>query len=231
MKLLVIASDPMEFTGIVSHGVSSRGPAPAVDWSRLVKLRGNYLLLVANGVGTRRAMLAVDAVGGEFTPDAVVSTGFCGALDPRLEIAEIVVATCVAGDDGRYGALPVSTSSSHARTVVRSADRVIQTAAEKRNLALLGFGAAEMEAAGVAARADARHLPFYCIRAVSDLADEDMANDFNGALKPDGHFDTMNLLRSSLARPLVRIPELLRLRKRCVRAAQALGDFFDDCRF
>jgi adenosylhomocysteine nucleosidase len=231
MKLLVIASDKMELTGIVSHGVSSRDPALGVDWSRLVTLRGNDLLLIANGVGARRAMLAMDAVNDCFTPDAAVSTGFCGALDPRLQIAEIVVATCVAADDRRYGALPVSTGSSHARTVVRSADRVIQTAAEKRSLAALGFGAVEMEAGGVAARADARHLPFYCIRAVSDLADEDMANDFNQALTADGHFDTMNLLRSSLARPLVRIPELLRLRKRCVRAAQALGDFFDDCRF
>ncbi len=88
-----------------------------------------------------------------------------------------------------------------------------------------------MEAAGVAARVEALALPFYCIRGVSDLAGEDMANDFNRTLTPDGHFDTMKLLQDSFRSPLARIPELLRLRKRCVRAAQALGDFFADCRF
>jgi len=83
----------------------------------------------------------------------------------------------------------------------------------------------------VAARAEARGLPFYCVRAVTDLAGEDMANDFNMALRPDGHFDTMLILRGTLRHPLVRLPELLRLRNRCARAACVLGEFIADCRF
>jgi len=88
-----------------------------------------------------------------------------------------------------------------------------------------------MEAAGVAARAEALGCPFYCIRAVTDPAGETMANDFNFALRSDGHFDTMKILSSSLRRPLVRLPELFRLRKRCLRASKVLGDFVADCRF
>ncbi|MDR3700444.1 MAG: hypothetical protein P4L56_12450 [Candidatus Sulfopaludibacter sp.] len=219
MKLLVVASDRMEFAGIVERA-KARGPK--------VLLGGNEMLLVAGGVGARCAAAAVDS-GLSFQPDALVSTGFCGALDPHLEIADIVVASCVVSSGGRrYATHPVAGGTS---CVVFSADRVIQTAAEKGKLAASGFGAVEMEAAGAASRAEALGLPFYCIRAVSDLAGEDMANDFNRALTPDGHFDTMKLLRDSFRSPLVRIPELLRLRKRCVRAAQALGEFFDDCRF
>jgi hypothetical protein len=88
-----------------------------------------------------------------------------------------------------------------------------------------------MEAGGVAERAQARDVPFYCVRVVTDLADEDMANNFNQALRPDGHFATINILRGALRNPLVRLPELLRLRNRCIRAAGELGDFIADCRF
>ena len=66
---------------------------------------------------------------------------------------------------------------------------------------------------------------------VTDLADEDMANDFNRALRPDGHFGTMSILIGALRRPRVCLPELLRLRNRCAMAARALGDFIADCRF
>ena len=88
-----------------------------------------------------------------------------------------------------------------------------------------------MEAAGVAARAEALGRPFYCIKTVTDLAGESMANDFNSALRSDGHFDTMKILTSSLRHPSVRLPELFRLRKRCLRASKVLGDFVADCRF
>ena len=89
----------------------------------------------------------------------------------------------------------------------------------------------EMEAAGVAERTIARGLPFYCVKAVSDLADETLANDFNKALRKDGQFDTIVLLRGTLRQPLIRIRELFRLRQRCVRAARSLGDFFAELRF
>jgi hypothetical protein len=74
-------------------------------------------------------------------------------------------------------------------------------------------------------------LPFYCVRVVTDLAGETMANDFNAALRADGHFDTMVVLRGALRRPLARVPELCRLRQRSVRAARVLGVFFANCRY
>jgi hypothetical protein len=94
-----------------------------------------------------------------------------------------------------------------------------------------GCSVVEMEAGGVAERARTRGLRFYCVRVVTDLADEDLANDFNGALRPDGHFVTMRILRGTLRNPLVRLPELFRLRNRCIRASLALGEFIADCQF
>jgi hypothetical protein len=89
----------------------------------------------------------------------------------------------------------------------------------------------EMEAAAVAERAEAHGTAFSCVRSVTDLAGEDLENDFNSALRPDGRFATIQVLTGALRQPAVRLPELLRLRNRCALAAMSLGDFFADCRF
>lgn len=227
----MVASDRMEFPGILAHAKNAR-PAPiAVDWAREAEVAGNPVLLAANGVGGRRAAAAVDAALAAFPADAIVSTGFCGALSPELAIADIVSATCVKDGPRSFPALHPVSARAHRQGVVMSIDHVAQTAEEKRRLHTGGGLAVEMEAAGVAERALARGIGFYCIRAVSDLASEDMANDFNAALRDDGHFATMSILKGTLRKPLVRLPELLRLRNRCTRAARVLGEFIADCRF
>jgi hypothetical protein len=94
-----------------------------------------------------------------------------------------------------------------------------------------GASAVEMEAAGVAERAAQWGLPFYCVRAVTDLAEESFGMDFNAALRSDGRFETMRILASALRNPVKLFPELIRLRGRCQTAANALGEFIAGCRF
>ena len=231
MKLLLIASDRMEFQGLLRRCEQARRAALSVDWSRLASLGAHDVLLAANGVGARRAASAVEAASAIFAADAIVSLGFCGALAPELGVADIVVATGIAAGDGSFAAQLPAAAPVHRAGTVCSLDHVARTTEEKRGLHAAGSIAVEMEAAGAAARAEALGRPFYCIKAVTDLAGESMANDFNSALRPDGHFDTMEILRSSLRHPSVRLPELFRLRKRCLRASEVLGDFVADCRF
>ena len=247
MRLLFVAANRMEFTGVVAHMEHPRAAQVPVDWSRLAKMGGHDVLLAANGVGWKRAAEAVDAAA-DFRPDAVVSTGFCGALQEDLEIGDVVVGTGIAKKVGHalalwpalacleimIGKLMLAKAPEHAppRTgLVCSLDHVAQTSEEKRLLRSSGACVVEMEAAGVAERAQALGIPFHCVKVVTDLAGETMANDFNSALRSDGHFDTMLILRRSFLNPFVRFPELIRLRNRCARAARALGEFFADCRF
>lgn len=247
MRLLFVASDPMEFTGILAKAHQSRPEKMPIDWARSAELGAHEVLLATNGVGWKRAAAAVDA-GAGFRPEAVIGTGFCGALEEDLDIAEIVVGTEVekhedhTGKNARVTQYPArhlecpSGQGRHPLLRVRfgpvcSIDHVAQTSEEKSRLRSSGACAVEMEAAGVAERAHALGLPFHCVKAVTDLAGETMANDFNSALRSDGHFDTMLILRRSLRHPAVRLPELLRLRNRSIRAARALGEFFADCRF
>ena len=202
-----------------------------VKWARSATLGDHLLLMAANGIGSACAGAAVDAAVPAFHPEAVVSVGFCGALDPSLETGAVVVGESVAAGDRRYPALPVTSARPHRVGTVCSIDHVAQTAAEKERLRATGAVVVEMEAAGVAARTQKHGLPFYCVRTVTDLAGENMANDFNGALRPDGHFATMHILGNCVRHPMDRLPELIRLRKRCARASRTLGDFFVDCRF
>ncbi len=228
MKILFVASDRMEFPRFLKRATAVKRPALAVDWAREAALGGHASLLVANGVGPMRAAAAARIAIEAFRPDAVVSTGFCGALSPALGIADLVAANCIVADSVTFVArtLPGLLAGS-----IRSVTYVAATAEQKRELAANGAIAVEMEAAGVAAEALRHQLPFYCIRAVTDLAGEALANDFNMALRPDGHFDTMRILREALRHPAIRLPELIRLRDRCNRAAGALGDFFANSRF
>jgi adenosylhomocysteine nucleosidase len=242
LKLLFIASDAMEFRGLLAHATAIREAEVAAHWSRAATLCGHEVLLVANGAGPKRAAAATDAGIKTFDAQAIVSTGFCGALSPELGIADLVSATEVA----QGHALPIwpftprapepvgngaqATRPRYFAGPIRSIPYIAQTAEEKCNLAVNGAIAVEMEAAGIAARAESHGLPLYCVRAVTDLASEDLANNFNKALRLDGRFDTILILKGSLRNPMVRLPELLRLRKRCIQAAQVLGDFFADSR-
>ena len=227
----MVAASQMEFPGILAHAQRTSRVALGIRWAKTAWLSGHEMLLAANGAGAPRAAAAVDRALESFPADAVVSTGFCGALRSELAVGDVIVADFVTAGDRSFRARPVSGPVVWHTGSVASVDDVVQTAEEKGRLAGSGVSAVEMEAAGVAERAGAHGLSFSCVKAVTDLGDETLANDFNKALRDDGHFDTIVLLRGTLRHPMVRIGELLRLRKRCVRAARMLGDFFADLQF
>ena len=231
MRILMVASDRMEFRGILARMRSTRKLTTQADWARSGTLSGDEIFLVANGVGKARAAAAVDEICAATAVDRVVSIGFCGALEPDLQISDVVVGTCVQAGSRRFSAVPVAGPAALHSGMVCSIDWVARTAAEKRALRSRGGSIVEMEAAGVAERAEALGLPFSCVRAVTDLAGEDMANNFNTALRSDGHFDTMRIFGDVLRHPAARLPELIRLQRRAARAARTLGDLIADCRF
>ena len=87
-----------------------------------------------------------------------------------------------------------------------------------------------MEAAAVAQKAQEYNLPFYCIRVVTDTADESLPLDFNRMRDSDGRFSRSKIVAAAFRKPMV-FPKLLKFNKRCKAAADALGDFIADTRF
>lgn len=182
-------------------------------------------VLAANGPGPMLAGEAADRAGRDV--DVVLSVGLCGALAGDLRVGDIVAASAVNG-------APVRTPRS-ARPFVSgpivSMDRVAQTVSEKEQLRQTGAIAVEMEAAAVLERARRWNLPFYCIRAVSDAADEGFELDLNATRDTSGRFRVGRILAQAARRPLTGVPELLRLRRNSETACKALGEFLGNCTF
>ena len=194
-----------------------------MQWARSGLFQGKPMLAIANGAGAERAYQAVAG------PDLemVCSVGFCGALDPKLGIADIVVGTGVNGETIDSPKCAIE----HQRGNIASLGHVVQSASEKRALHEAGSIAVEMEALGALRRARAEGVPFHCVRAVSDQAGEDLHCNFNRALRDDGKFDTWRLIGDAALHPLTCLPELVRLAKRTEVATERLGEFLASCEF
>jgi adenosylhomocysteine nucleosidase len=214
----LVAAEAREFSGILKRF----GPATKFEWSgakfaREVLKDGDRWLLVANGPGPRSIE---EVLRQKMEVNGIINTGFCGALDPSLRIGDIVV----------WGDVPCR--STFARGEISSSDRVVVTVEEKRRLReKTGAIAAEMEAGAVKKIASEWKVPFYCVRAVSDTANEDMPLDFNLYRDSNGRFSLPRIAFAAMSRPFTRVPALRRLEANCNVASESLGAFFADCRF
>ncbi|MDE3198287.1 MAG: hypothetical protein KGN84_18205 [Acidobacteriota bacterium] len=226
MKLFV-AAEPRECEPWVARWSDVHPVDLPVHWARAGKWMGRDAMAIANGAGPERAH---DAVMSAPKPDAVCSMGFCGALDSAMAVGDIFVATEI-----RNGAVSYRTADLRGpgarRGVLTSQSRIAQTAEEKRNLRAAGAFAVEMEAAGAARASEEIRAPFYCVKVVSDLADEDFVNNFNDFLMPNGKVNVTRLVLRAFADPVRRFNELIRLSKRTAVASKNLGDFLAHCDF
>jgi nucleoside phosphorylase len=210
--ILFIAADPREFSGAMRRWSKVQPLQLPVHWARTAIWRNKRIVAIANGAGPHRSALAASAV----PYKVLVNLGFCGALDPRLKVGDIVV--------GDWWLQPRS-KKPYISGRLASIDHIAQTAEEKRELHETGAIAVEMEAAGL------EKLPCYCIKAVSDLADETFANNLNAVLKPDGRMNIPLLLFYACLWPVPRFKELKRLQERSRIASRSLGDFLEYCEF
>ena len=185
-------------------------PQEAKPFQRMMRGRGDVRVLIT-GMGASHAERSVREALKTFLPARVFTCGFAGALDPDLQIGDVVCAreTPVAG------AKPVT---------FHCATRVAITVAEKSNLrAQTGADAVEMESAVIARLCRAAGVPCVTLRAISDTAHEDLPLDFNALLTPEEQLSSGKLALAMLRAPQ-KIPALMRLGKNSARAAERLAE-------
>ena len=86
---LMVAAEGREFEGVLKRASSVRPlDWPGAAFSREAACGHSRWFLVANGPGPR---LVERALARKPEVDRVLSVGFCGALDPALQIGDIVV--------------------------------------------------------------------------------------------------------------------------------------------
>ncbi len=171
---------------------------------------------IAGGPGFRRAEQAVRAALAQSKPDLVISAGTCGALRPGVQLGEVFAISRVESELGVF--TPQSLAGPTA--ILRSQDRVAATREEKRQLADQGADLVDMEAAAVAAVCREKSVPFSAIKAVSDLADEDLPLDFNRYRAPDGAFHHARIAIAGI----MKIRGLLRIQRQSRFAVEKLGE-------
>lgn len=239
MAILFVAAEAAELKPFEAHLINSRKLKWPLDYAHEGILEGRRILLAANGAGPKLVAQAIEVASRAIKAaelsssklEAIVSVGFCGALQPGLQPSQIIVGTDVLDlrDGSRYPCARMEASCEHQTGVIASQDRVITDREEKGKLFASGAIAVDMESFAVAEAAKRAAVPFFCIKSVSDLADETFRIDFNQMRTAEGRIARGKIVLYVLTHPLM-LGELFRLRRRSQDAARALGDFLVSCR-
>ncbi len=239
MAILFVAAEAAELKPFERHLINARKLKWPLDYAYEGILEGRRILLAANGAGPKLVAQAIEVArraitGAELSSsklEAIVSVGFCGGLQLGFQPGQIIIGSEVLDPrDGKtYACAPIAATCAHQTGVVASQDRVAIDREEKARLFASGAIAVDMESFAVAERAERLSVPFFCIKAVSDLADESFRIDLNAMRTPEGRIARGKIVLYVLTHPWM-LGELLRLRRRSQDAARALGEFLVSCR-
>jgi adenosylhomocysteine nucleosidase len=234
MAILYVAAEPAELKPFASTLTGLRKLNWPIDYAFEGIWEGRRVMLAANGAGPRLAERAVEVAIRAVTAaelsssklEWIVSAGFCGALDPELREGQIVVASDVLdlALNESFPSLPIESDRKIITGTLVSQDRIAISSAEKAKLRSLNAIAVDMESSGVASRAKRAHLPFSCIKVVTDRADESFRIDLNALRTSEGRIARGKIGLYALTHPKL-MPDLLNLRRRAKDAAERLGEF------
>ena len=154
--------------------------------------------------------------------DHVMVVGIAGGLDPGLPVGSLFVPSRVQlyPDGPEYATHPLP--SRQAGGGLMTTDGLFEDEDVWRPILQRGFGAVDMEAAGVAEVCEAAGVPWSVYRGISDRPDEHIVDQaLFGLSKPDGSADPVALAKY-LARDPRRAKALAHL-NRCMQLAAKLA--------
>jgi adenosylhomocysteine nucleosidase len=143
------------------------------------------VLAVEMGVGPKRCQQALDWLLSEpelgnlpYRPKVILSAGFCGGLDERFRVGDVILATEVVDGQGLVWPATWPTDLRGGewrpplhRSRLLTMPRLIGDVTEKKELATrLQAGVVDMESAVIADACKKKGIPFGCLRVVSDDA-------------------------------------------------------------
>ncbi|MDH3257806.1 MAG: hypothetical protein OEM27_09320 [Nitrospinota bacterium] len=147
--------------------------------------QGVPIVLVRSGMGRDRARRALVEIAEKWELKEVISIGYAGALDPSLEVGDLVVADQVievdsSHPDGEIKRFSLdkdifSTTAAVNGRILLTVDRVAAMPQEKKALRdQYSAVAVDMETSALAREAQARNLSFISVRAITDTADQEL---------------------------------------------------------
>jgi len=158
--------------------------------------QGVPIVLVRSGMGRDRARRTLVEVAERYDLKEIISIGYAGALDPSLEVGDLVVADKIiemdssrSDEDMKSYSLDkeiFNTTGEIHRKILLTVDRVAATPQEKKKLReKYSAVAVDMETSALAEEAKARNLSFISVRAITDTADQELI-DCSYLVEEDG---------------------------------------------
>ncbi|MGH9735520.1 MAG: hypothetical protein ACRD8A_13130 [Candidatus Acidiferrales bacterium] len=237
MKILVTFALESEFAAwraMRDFRPKKMGNAEAYD----AKIDAADVQVVVTGVGARIAGLRARDVlksNGD-SVEFVISSGSAGAARRPYAIGQVLAARAVklhASGAGNATTIEcssalVSFAESCGATIVDrfyTSERAISTREEKQHIGEFA-DAIEMESFGILTEAAESGVPAVAIRAVSDLADENLPLDMNEVFSDEGKVSIPRVL-GQVARHPGALSGLIKLGQQSKTAAEALARFLD----
>ena len=176
------------------------------------------LRILITGIGRDNARrLTIEALN-EGKPEAVLTCGFAGGLNPALPRGTVLFT----GEDNFPHSKRLKEAGAEPGSF-HSADRVLITTAEKEaTREATGADAVEMESGAIWQVCEEALIPSATVRVISDAANETLPLDFNQLLSPDNTISHAALAKALLNNPS-RIPGLIRFRGKITECAERLG--------
>lgn len=193
--IVVIAAMPRELRPLARR--LRLRPAPLRG---LPAWRGDGLVAVAVGVGPARAAARAAEALDDLAPARVLVIGVAGALDPGLDVGDLVHPSAVI--DVRTARELVPHGSGERNGVLATVEEVWcgHDPSGKAPRLPAGATAVDMETAAIAALAEERGLPWDVVRAISDVAGT-LTPELAALLRPDGRVDVRASMRLVLRDP------------------------------
>lgn len=150
-------------------------------------------------------------------PEALFTCGFAGALEPRWPLGAVLFEA-----DAAFPWLAgIQAAGAHPATF-HQAPRILATVAEKAACRqTTGCDAVEMESRALRSVCAVQRIPSATLRAISDIATEDMPLDFNRFMTPEQRLSYGRLLAHLAVHPRL-VPGLLRFHRHTLFAARQL---------
>ncbi len=238
MKILVTFALENEFAPWRAMHDFRSGKWGAAE-AHFAEIGGADVGVVLTGAGPKQAALTASAVM-RSESDSIslcISSGLAGGLKDAYEIGHVLAAKSVFSE-APHADLPshvldsspalVAFAGECGATIVDqfySAPHVVGRSEEKRHLGKVA-DAVEMESFEIMHEAAAFGIPAVAIRAISDLAGEDLPLDMDGVFNEEGRVSIPRVLGQVALHP-GSLPDLMKLGNQSKRAAESLAQFLD----
>ena len=194
---------------------------------RQLTQRREEVEILLTGMGKSNAQKSVSHYLQNNSPAHLLTCGFAGALNPQLQIGEVVVQEDSIGGSPREtvqsGLISDRDFAKQGRFFFSS--RMVCSAAEKQELfRTTGAEAVEMESGIIQEICREKKVACSTVRVISDTADQDLPLDFNRFVNPDCSLNHGKLALGIVTSPW-KIAGLMRLQRDCKFAAKCLASF------